>query len=675
MQIEKCGGITYAVKCRTCTTRKVKCSFEDEVKDPRYNPYLRLRSSPSPAVSLEQGEPDEGHFAHLASASASSINHLAPFDGGNAQALLSSVPAAPAIPSSINDGLAKEVDSLKSRIADLEKGLSTAQKSHDENIGTPRSRALTSFMLPPDVGSSHQGYQVAPEASLGSISSNGFSSPQGVVITDGPLKTVNNFQKDIPLDFQSQDPIARSIVTQGEAHVMFRLFFSSCHSNAPFLDVGMDSDVDRVRSTSVLLFLAILCVGARFWSASSKTPCWLHPRYPELIRLLDAEVMRVTLRPGPDDQKLETVQALMLCAHWIPFDLAADRKRYRSRFSEGGAWQCLGLAIRWATSLALERSCHVPFQRPETVTRTDVRRFRTMLYLIESDHYLALSARRSSHLNPEPLHAVLDTFLQGNYVQDTDIRLASLFRTAYGAHFTGCRPTTIESVEAFDKDVQLIEQHFASSPGDRSRDSLAQHFPFTSLRWYRLSYACAFLDVTDLSQRSGKALTWALEWASQILLHLSRPPSLSPPNNMNIPAQLEPDPNVVNIMSFAIDHYLVVIAYAAFFLVSSWLSNSTDCDSSLQSGTSNMQLTDIHSEPPPSRPTVRHTAWGRCIQLLAFPAGRCRRPHPRGGQSSRRPSGTPLQPSAARNDRHHSVRQYAGTTYERRAECCDDRHQ
>jgi hypothetical protein len=96
--------------------------------------------------------------------------------------------------------------------------------------------------------------------------------------------------------------------------------------------------------------------------------------------------MRVTLRPGPDDQKLETVQALMLCAHWMPFDISADGKRSRSRFSEEGAWQCMGLAIRWATSLALERSCHVSFQRPETVTRADTRRFRTMLYLAESDH-------------------------------------------------------------------------------------------------------------------------------------------------------------------------------------------------------------------------------------------------------------------------------------------------
>lgn len=118
----------------------------------------------------------------------------------------------------------------------------------------------------------------------------------------------------------------------------------------------------------------------------SRSDCWLHPRYAEIIRLLDGEMMRVTLRPRQEDHKLETVQALMLYAHWMPIDVSADKKRYHSRFSEAGAWHCLGLAIRWATSLALDRNCHVSFQRPETVTRIDVRKFRTMLYLTESDH-------------------------------------------------------------------------------------------------------------------------------------------------------------------------------------------------------------------------------------------------------------------------------------------------
>lgn len=47
-------------------------------------------------------------------------------------------------------------------------------------------------------------------------------------------------------------------------------FFTRGHPNAPFLDVDLDSDPERVREESTLLFLAILSVGARFWSASSQ---------------------------------------------------------------------------------------------------------------------------------------------------------------------------------------------------------------------------------------------------------------------------------------------------------------------------------------------------------------------------------------------------------------------
>jgi hypothetical protein len=203
-------------------------------------------------------------------------------------------------------------------------------------------------------------------------------------------------------------------------------------------------------------------------------------------------------------------------------------------------------------------------------------------YLVEClplIYSLALSARRPSVTKPGLLNDALTNFMRSEHVQSTDIRMASLFRVAYSANLTGCRPTTIESVEAFDIDVQLIERQFFSTLGDGSIDSLSRHFPFTSLRWYQLSYACAFLDGTDSTQRTGRALTWAIGWASQILLHLSRPPQSMGPDSTAIPAQLEPDPSVVDVMAFAIDHYFVVIAYAAFFLVSSWLSNHMDCKS------------------------------------------------------------------------------------------------
>lgn len=149
---------------------------------------------------------------------------------------------------------------------------------------------------------------------------------------------------------------------------------------------------------------------------------------------------------------------------------------------------------------------------------------------------------------------------------------------AHGAHFTGCRPTCIESVEAFDKDVQLIERHFLSSLGEGSTaDAFSQHFPFISLRWYRLSYTCAFLGATDPTRRTGKALLWAIEIASQILIHLSRPELSTRVDDTVIPAQLEPDPSVVKIMTCAIDHYIVVVVYAAFLLVNSWLNGFVDC--------------------------------------------------------------------------------------------------
>jgi hypothetical protein len=59
-------------------------------------------------------------------------------------------------------------------------------------------------------------------------------------------------------------------------------YFSRCHPNAPFLYVDYDSDLDRVRSSSKLLLLAILCVGARFWSYSSRSVYPLHCLSPLL---------------------------------------------------------------------------------------------------------------------------------------------------------------------------------------------------------------------------------------------------------------------------------------------------------------------------------------------------------------------------------------------------------
>ncbi|RSH95502.1 hypothetical protein EHS25_000594 [Saitozyma podzolica] len=567
---QRCGGFTHEIKCGPCRTREVECSFQEEANDPRFNPYLRLGTSRSPPFSADKSP----HGDASSSTSASARLHAFPaVMGRNGDWEAGSGPYQ-----SSNEGnVARQVESLRSQLAELERRLGTTLQAEE----VPKSSAWQpqpepSFVLPsnPTYEPVYFPTQALPPLPAPTTIPTSVS-PQDVVCIDGPLSALSSIQTDSAFEVEINDPIDRSILTEGEAHVMFRLYFSRCHPNAPFLYVDYDSDLDRVRSSSKLLLLAILCVGARFWSYSSRSSCWLHPRYHELVRLLDMEVMRITLRPSPDDLKLETVQGLLLCAHWMPLDVSTDKKQYRFRFSEGGAWQCLGLAIRWATFLALERSCHLSFHRLESVTKDDARRYRTMLYLTESDHYLALSARRPTNLDPGPLHSVLANFLRCKDLQNTDGRLISLFRVAYSAQITGCRPTTIESVEAFDKDVQLIERQFLLSLGDRPTDTLNQHFPFTSLRWYRLSYACAFLANADPVQRTGKALTWAIEWASQILIHLSTTPSI---NVAALPstAPLEPNPSIVDVMSFAIDHYFVVIAYAAFFLVNVWWSNQMD---------------------------------------------------------------------------------------------------
>ncbi|KAL5360768.1 hypothetical protein BJX96DRAFT_184778 [Aspergillus floccosus] len=553
---QKCGGFTSEIKCRPCIARRVQCSFQEEIKDFRHNPYIRVRSP----RSASPGEDRETVDAILPGISSATVD-LSPaaLEGGSIL------------------------------IVDIEKQLVPGQNGPNDYPNTPRSQAATSSLHCLEPSLSHTNYR------------DGVLSPKAVN-TDGPLKALGSLQTDDPVEVENLDPIKRSILTEGEAYVIFKLYFTRCHPNAPFLDVGLDADIDRVRSNNMILFLAILCIGARFWSASSNTSCWLHPRYLDLIRLLDTEVMRVTLRPSHDDQKLETVQALMLCAHWMPFDFAAEPERYRSRFSEDGACQ--------------------PFMHLQTVAPDDMRRFRTMLYLVESDHYLALSARRPPSLNPDPLNAVLPNFLACRYAQSTDIRIASLFRVAYVAHFTGCRPTTVESVQALDRDVLLIERDFISRLGSRSmEDSFNHHFPFTSLRWYRLSYACAFLDVADQMQRTGEAFTWAVEWASQILSHLSRPPLSSQGLRQEtaIASPLEPDPRTVEVMSFAMDHYYVVIAYAAFFLVNSWLNNLVDRKYNSPGTAKTTDATG--SESPSSCPTTGGAVAADTLEIASPPVG------------------------------------------------------
>lgn len=60
---QKCGGFTSQASCVTCQERKVRCSFEEEARDPRYNPYLRIQSNPPVhTASRPASPPDPVHL-------------------------------------------------------------------------------------------------------------------------------------------------------------------------------------------------------------------------------------------------------------------------------------------------------------------------------------------------------------------------------------------------------------------------------------------------------------------------------------------------------------------------------------------------------------------------------------------------------------------------------------
>nr|XP_031863799.1 uncharacterized protein CI109_000441 [Kwoniella shandongensis]KAA5530871.1 hypothetical protein CI109_000441 [Kwoniella shandongensis] len=548
---QKCGGVTSQATCIACQARKVDCSFEEEARDPRYNPYLRIQSTRSPDRSIRVVEREREARGESSQAE----------NGKDAEEVQNQLQL-----------LRDEIQTLRGTLMDRQvtqilqntsiPGPSTIFPPPPQEQPVQTDQAIFSDPSPTYFDPPSATHSV-PAQSLPSIPLS-HTSPDAAF--NGPMKVLQELGADDAFDVECHDPITRQILTQGEASVAFRLFFNKCHLNAPFLDSQYDGDLQSVRSRNAALFLNIIVVGARFWSHSSKRDTWLHPRYPRLVALLDQEMSRLTLRPRPADICLETVQAWMIYSHWMPIDTSSsiNGTSYRSRFTESSVWQCLGLAIRWVTLLGLDKTAHLPFiEVSNTPSGQDVRNYRTMLYLTESDHYLAMSARRPPTLLPTAIYSVLPRFLRGDWVRPTDSRLASLIRVVQAAHVMGGKAETVESLEAFNEDVNGVEQSFLSwSAGmEPGHDRMGQHFPFTSLRWYRLAFASTLLPPPGNWRNAGEMLRLSVDWASQMLYHLS---SSAPMTSSHlglgvIEGALEPDEGLVKLLSFAIDQYFVVM--------------------------------------------------------------------------------------------------------------------
>ena len=91
----------------------MKCSFEEEINDPRHNPYLRLRTSKSPSVGIEKPMNDINSFpATILDPSLSAL--------GNGQGQRSPPTLTDKeYPPTVDANLIGQIEALKSRYASI----------------------------------------------------------------------------------------------------------------------------------------------------------------------------------------------------------------------------------------------------------------------------------------------------------------------------------------------------------------------------------------------------------------------------------------------------------------------------------------------------------------------------------------------------------------------------
>jgi hypothetical protein len=97
----------------------VKCSFQDEVKDFRYNPYLQMRPARPSSINSDSRPIEDGS---VASSSAPLPPTLTEFGGVEIQSQLSAVSPKELNGRQVNKELPREIDSLKLRFVVLSRG-------------------------------------------------------------------------------------------------------------------------------------------------------------------------------------------------------------------------------------------------------------------------------------------------------------------------------------------------------------------------------------------------------------------------------------------------------------------------------------------------------------------------------------------------------------------------
>ncbi|KAF2003887.1 hypothetical protein P154DRAFT_572721 [Amniculicola lignicola CBS 123094] len=536
--------------------------------------------------------------------------------------------------------LQQRVTRHEARIAELEIGEGRTRK-HPRMPPRAQMNTTGSELLSPPMNATGDGYQGAIRSLRGHTSpSHSFDYSMQQLELAAPIATLKSLgalaQKQPP-SLQAKhdqshglailDPVVRGILTEHEAIHAFDIYFNHCHSWAPVLNGSLQSAASVLRKSDPTLFLAIVSVGARFWTRDLLTrgsdgPIELHPRYFELIQVLDTAISRLLLRPCAADASLHTIQSLLIYLQWMPYDLSTKstdgtgfQGTYKTRYNEMSTWAVFGLALRYADFMGLEQRALDPFNDDATAgnaSSNDMDSMRTWLNMVTYDLNLTLTSGMPVTLNPRPAQAPAYRFCSHHAAQRPgDVRYASMVQLAY-------RHQVVAGIVKVNVDLDSWERQWLNRIGS-SRLQKTQ-MPFTSVRWYRLtlnsSVLRAFLSPSLQVQADPEIiLIWAheplatsLAAASQILLSVSpltfdQISRVNPQDQLTVPGgSFLVEQEARESLHHAVDSTWVSHTFAITFLVLCYVRNAINDDLQVRNyaGSPILQGHFAPSKPRPS---------------------------------------------------------------------------
>ena len=319
--------------------------------------------------------------------------------------------------------------------------------------------------------------------------------------------------------------------------------------------------------------------------------CQAHPRVVDVISLFDQCISRLLLRPLPPDINLDSVQALLLYAQWMPSDEKhrEDASRTpsspRSRYNDVSAWAVLGLAARYAKLLRIHQ--HLVTIGQNDYYEDDFARFRTYYNLISCDFNLMLSSGLPVSIDPTSTRQGMHELVGSDRSQlPGDLRIVALIELVGLTYqtLTKCgdfsgRKLDPRFLRSLNTDLDQWERLWTVKLAHTN--SQHNQLPFTSVRWYRLALNSASLAPLFSSEQSARpshllslqCLETSLTAASQIVFSYSLDAgsyvwyieSQLPSSFPEGPFQL--DPEALQRMQYAVDSFWISFTFAITFLV------------------------------------------------------------------------------------------------------------